>query len=450
MPVDTLDQVASHVSQLAQQLGIPKYDLSGSTVNETSVQVDHGDPKQVKASQRSGVMVRVWNDQGTMGVTSTSDLDPEGLKLALETAWEASFWGAKQHVPDFSPQDRDPIAVVDQAISPLDPASLLLEQLRGAEQELLQSHPAIAQVPYNGLSQRQSQRFYLNSQGAFRQEQGSVTSIYLYTTTQQTDRRPRSAGAYRLSRDLTHLDIAGCVREAQEKTLSHLDYQPIASGRYPVVFSPEAFLSLLGAFSNVFNAQNVLDHQSLSTPESLGSQIASPLLHLVDDPLHPECIDPDTFDGEGTPTRRLPVIESGVLTHFLHSAGTARRMNTTPTGHANLGAKVTVSPHFLHVLPGTAPDSRYDLSQADGVVWIDELKALHAGVKALQGSFSLPFDGWLLRQGKPISIEAATVAGDFRDLLHQIIYIEPVAKVTGGGICPRIWVESLSITGEGS
>jgi len=125
-------------------------------------------------------------------------------------------------------------------------------------------------------------------------------------------------------------------------------------------------------------------------------------------------------------------------------------MNTTPTGHANLGAKVTVSPHFLHVLPGTAPDSRYDLSQADGVVWIDELKALHAGVKALQGSFSLPFDGWLLRQGKPISIEAATVAGDFRDLLHQIIYIEPVAKVTGGGICPRIWVESLSITGEGS
>jgi len=448
--VDTLDQVAGYVSQFAQQLGIPKYDLSGSTVNETSVQVDHGDPKQVKASQRSGVMVRVWNDQGTMGVTSTSDLDPEGLRLALETAWQASLWGAKQHVPDFSPQDRDPLEALEQVMYPLDPASLLLEKLSAAEKELLQAHPAIAQVPYNGLSQRQSQRFYLNSQGSLRQEQGSVSSIYLYTTTHQEDRKTRSAGAYRLSQDLEHLDIAGCVREAETKTLSHLDYQPIATGRYEVVFSPEAFLSLLGAFSNLFNAQNVLDQQSLSTPESLGSQIASPILTLVDDPLHSERISPDTFDGEGTPTRRLPLIESGVLTHFLHSAGTAKRMHTTPTGHANLGAKVTVSPHFFHVLPGRDPEPRYDLSQADGVVWIDDLKALHAGVKALQGSFSLPFDGWFLRQGKPISIESATVAGDFRELLHQITYVDPAAKLTSGGICPQVWVGSLSITGEGN
>ncbi len=87
-------------------------------------------------------------------------------------------------------------------------------------------------------------------------------------------------------------------------------------------------------------------------------------------------------------------------------------------------------------------------SSADGVVLIDDLQALHAGVNALQGSFSLPFDGWLLKDGKRISVESATVAGDFREVLNSILHVEPEAEVTSGGICPRIWVSELSITGE--
>jgi PmbA protein len=215
-----------------------------------------------------------------------------------------------------------------------------------------------------------------------------------------------------------------------------------------VVFSPEAFLSLLGAFSNLFNAQSILDKQSLSTPDSLGTAIASPLLSVYDDALHPENAGATTFDDEGTPTRRITLIEQGILQNFLHSAGTAKRMNATPTGHANMGSKITVSPHFYHVLPGTAPDPAYSLETAENIILIDGLQALHAGVKALQGSFSLPFDGWLVNQGERISVESATVAGDFRDVLKSILHIEPEAKVMPGGICPAVWVDSLSVTGE--
>ncbi|MFS8824197.1 metallopeptidase TldD-related protein, partial [Synechococcus sp. R6-6] len=66
----------------------------------------------------------------------------------------------------------------------------------------------------------------------------------------------------------------------------------------------------------------------------------------------------------------------------------------------------------------------------------------------LQGSFSLPFQGWWVRQGERISIEAATVAGDFLELLKSIFYVEPEPQVTPGGLCPRIWVADLSITGQ--
>ena len=81
-------------------------------------------------------------------------------------------------------------------------------------------------------------------------------------------------------------------------------------------------------------------------------------------------------------------------------------------------------------------------------ILIDELSAIHSGVKASQGSFSLPFDGWIVKNGKKTSIEAATVAGDILNVLNSIVKIEEEQIVTHQGISPHIWVENISITGE--
>jgi PmbA protein len=446
--VPGIQELAIQTREIADRLSIQKYDIFGSAVDETSVKVDQGKPDQVKASQRSSVTVRVWNEENTVGVTSTTDVDPNGLELALKTAYEASFFGVKENIPDFSPEAMAPLAQQINDKTAQVPVADLLDKLILVEKEVIEAHPAIASVPYNSLAQRDIDHFYLNSDGAMRTEAYSMASIYLYSKTEEEGKKPRSAGAFRMSRGLEKLDIEGCLKETIDKTISHLNYEKIPTGKYQVVFSPDAFLSLLGAFSNLFNAQSILDKQSLSTPESLGTQIASPLLSLCDDALHPDNVAITTFDGEGTPTRRVTLIENGVLTSFLHSAGTAKRFNTQPTGHANIGAKVSVSPHFYHVFPGKPAEQRYSLDTAENVVLIDDLQALHAGVKALQGSFSLPFDGWLIHQGKRISIESATVAGDFLELLKSIIYVEEEAHLTPSGVCPYVWVEALSITGE--
>lgn len=443
-----VQDIASYAQSAAQKLGIQKFDIYGSAIDETSVQVDQGEPQQMKASQRSSVTVRVWNEDHTVGVTSTTDVDPTGLELALKTAHEASYFGVKDNAPDFSPEATAPISASNGDRHAQASVAKLLETLIGAEKELLGAHPAIKGVPYNGLAQRDIDRFYLNSEGALRHEAHSYASVYLYTKTEEEGRKPRSAGAFRVSYGLDQLDIDGCLKEAAEKTISHLNYDKVKTGKYRVVFSPDAFLSLMGAFSNMFNAQSILDKQSLSTPESLGSQIASPLLCLYDDAQHPENVGAEAFDGEGTPTRRIPLITNGVLSSFLHSSGTAKRMNAQPTGHANMGAKVTVSPHFFHVFAGEPAAQEYRLDDADNVILIDDLSALHAGVQALQGSFSLPFDGWLIQNGKRTSIESATVAGDIREVLQSIIYVEKEVEFTGSGVAPRVWVDGLSITGE--
>lgn len=443
-----LTAIAAYAQTAAQRLGIGQYDIYGSAVDEAGVEVSFGEPKQVQASQRSSVIVRVWNEKGMIGVTSTTDLDEAGISLALQTALEASYFGITENVPTFSPEAQAPIIDSGNQVVEAAPINVLMEKLIAAEQELLNAHPAIAGVPYNGLSEETTERFYLNSEGAKRYEARSYAAIYLYTRTEQEGKKPRSAGEMKISRSLADLDIAGCLQTTLDKTLSYLDYQAIATGKYRVVFSPTAFLSLLGAFSNLYNAQNILDKQSLATPETIGTQIASPLLCFCDDALHPDNLAAETFDGEGTPTRRVEIIQNGVLTGLLHSAGTAKRFNTQPTGHANIGAKVTVSPHFYHVFSEQTPTSTYDLQTAENVILIDKLQALHAGVNALQGSFSLPFDGWLIHQGQKTSIDAATVAGDFLELLKNIIYIEPTPEVTPRGVCPQIWVDNLSVTGE--
>ena len=443
-----INDLVNHAKTSAQQLGIKKFDIYGSAVDETSVQVDQGAPKQVKASNRSSVTVRIWNEDNTIGITSTTDVDPAGVELALKTAYEASFFGVKENVPDFSPEAFVPIADIPDQKAPPATVSKLIESLIKVEKELLAAHPAIQGVPYNGLAQRDIDRFYLNSDGAVRREARSYASIYLYSKTESEGKKPRSAGAFRISHSLDNLDMGGCLKETAEKTISHLNYEKVKSGKYKVVFSADAFLSLLGAFSNLFNAQNILDKQSLSTPESLGKQIASPLLCVCDDALHKDNVTSTTFDGEGTPTRRVDLINNGVLTGFLHSCGTATRLNSQPTGHANMGAKVTVGSHFYHVFPGAPAQEECSLANAKNVIFIDQLQALHAGVKATQGSFSLPFDGWVVEDGKLTSIESATVAGDYLELLQSIIFVEKEAELTPAGVCPRIWVDELSITGE--
>jgi PmbA protein len=443
-----INEIATYAKESAGKLGIKKFDIYGSIADATSVQVDQGEPKQVKASNLSGVTVRVWNEDNTMGVTSTTDVDSKGLELALKTAYEASFFGVKENVPDFSPESTLPLNNSSHDKAPQAPVSHLIESLLAAEKEVLAAHSAIIGVPYNSLAQRDFDRFYLNSDGAMRTESGSVSSIYLYSKTEEDGKKPRSAGAFRINKSLDHLDINGCIKETAEKTISHLNYEKIKTGKYRVVFSPDAFLSLLGAFSNLFNAQSILDKQSLSTPDDIGKEIAVPLLSVYDDALHPANIAAETFDGEGTPTRKVSLIENGVLTGFLHSAGTAKRMNAQPTGNANIGAKVTVSPNFYHVFAAAPGEQELSLETAENVIFIDDLQALHAGVKALQGSFSLPFDGWLVNKGVKTSIESATVAGDFLELLKSIVFVEKEPELTPGGVCPKIWVDELSITGE--
>ncbi|MFO7630640.1 MAG: TldD/PmbA family protein, partial [Prochlorococcaceae cyanobacterium] len=349
------ERLREQVDQLSRASGIHTWDLGAACSTDISVQVDRGEPKQLKGAQRSSITVRVWNEAGLVGTTSTSDLSAAGLSLALSGAKAASAYGNADDVPAFSPLATAPLPELNQPIAAPRGVQHLLSTLLDAERQLLGRHPAISTVPYNGLAERSSERIYLNSAGACRQQLLSTASLYLYARAEETGRKPRSSGAVRLAYGADDLDIAACIDEAASRTIAHLDYAPISTGRYTCVFSPEAFLDLIGAFSSLFNARAVLDGVSLSRRDSLGQPLAVPFLSIHDNGLHPGNIGASAFDGEGTPTQRLSLLEGGILRNFLHSEATARAFGVAPTGHAGLGAKVSVGPDWFEV--GPTPNS---------------------------------------------------------------------------------------------
>ena len=440
------------LDKYSKESKISKWDVGASSSRDISVQVQQGNAKQLKGSQRNSMTLRVWNNNNQVGITSTSDLTNEGIKKAMKGAIEASFFGNENESPEFSSLAKSPLKDITSKYTKDHDIDELLIILKEAERKLIDTHKSIVSVPYNGLSESHMERIYMNSDGANRYMKLSQSSIYLYGKAQEDKKKPRSAGGFRINADLDQLDIDSCINETSNKLISHLNYQAIETKKYLICFTPDAFLQLINAFSSMFNARSIIDGLSLMDEESLGQQIAVSNLNISDEGLHPENVGAFSFDGEGTPTQNINLIESGVLINLLHSEATARKFGVNPTGHAGLGAKVSVSPDWLVVRNSEnekCTDESLSIKKTlKEYILIDELSALHSGVKASQGSFSLPFDGWLVKDGKKTSIEAATVAGDILKVLNTIVKIENDPQVTHQGISPYVWVEDMSITGE--
>ena len=293
-------EITNQISKSAESLNLKKWDFGASFSNDYSVQVDKGIAKQLKASQKQVLTIRVWNNSNLVGITTTSDISESGIQKALKQANIASEFGNKKEITDFSPLAKAPIEV--QEFRKINPVGIkkLLEVLREAELKLIDSHEAINSVPYNGLSESFYEIIYANSYGAFRNYSKSQAALYLYARAEEKDKKPRSSGSVKLGYGVDDIDIESCIKEASNKTIAHLNYSAIRTDKYLICFSPEAFLTMINAFSSIFNARSIIDGVSLSNKNSIGEQLSNEALNIYDDGLNEKNITSAPFDGEGT------------------------------------------------------------------------------------------------------------------------------------------------------
>ena len=147
--------------------------------------------------------------------------------------------------------------------------------------------------------------------------------------------------------ELDGVALGARAAHAAERGVDPIDVEP---GSYEVVLGPEAVATLVTFVAQYgFNAKAVAEASSFV---KAGETRFDQRFSLVDDPLDRRALGVP-FDIEGTPSRRLALVEDGVAVELLHDRRTAARVGATSTGHAVAGGEIWgPSPRALFVRSG--------------------------------------------------------------------------------------------------
>lgn len=111
------------------------------------------------------------------------------------------------------------------------------------------------------------------------------------------------------------------------------DRHDLEAGRYEVVLEPAAVATLLGFLAYLgFGGRSIAEGRSCFSGR-IGEKLVSEKVSIYDDGLSPLTI-ALPFDFEGTPKRRVDLIDNGVVRGGVHDRRSAKQAGTESTGHA--------------------------------------------------------------------------------------------------------------------
>ncbi|MBN1336087.1 MAG: hypothetical protein JXB39_09015 [Deltaproteobacteria bacterium] len=116
----------------------------------------------------------------------------------------------------------------------------------------------------------------------------------------------------------------------------------------PVLMRPSCTAHLVACLAPAFSAASVFDGRSFLAG-LLGQRLASPLLHVIDDPGLPGALESRSFDDQGVPPSPVVILREGVVAGLFVDPRTARARHLQPTGHVVGGE---TRPSNLVVRPG--------------------------------------------------------------------------------------------------
>jgi PmbA protein len=242
------------------------------------------------------------------------------------------------------------------------------------------------------------------------------------------------------------LDPLHIVRPIRQRLAWASQNVPPPTGRVPVLFTAKAADLLWGTVQAALNGKRAIEKSS-PWSDRLSQLVLSDCLTLSQ---HPD-LGPYScpFDDEGTPTRPIVFIESGVLQLFYTDLRVGRLLGSGSTGNGfRPGLQSYPTPGLFNLLvepgSGTLDDLIADLE--DGLI-VDEVLG---GGGGLSGDFSVNVAlGYRIRQGKVVGrVKNTMVSGNVYSALRQVIRLGGDATWNGSCYTPSIVVDGLSVTGR--
>jgi predicted Zn-dependent protease len=406
--------------------------------------------------ENASVTLRVVHDNRA-GVATTNKIDATGLaELAGRAADAADSAPPDDTFPGLAPPVGQLPAVegYDKETAALGPAD--------------QAHLAAAaidaggEVPVYGFFTSAVSELAVVSSTGLAVEQWMTDATTLVVAADENGSGYAEQTAWRAS----GIDPSAVARQATEKAQRTRGATEIDPGVYRAVLEPYAFADLLDYFSHdSLGALGLLDKRSYFT-DRLGQKVFDEKISIVDDALDPRGL-PKAFDFEGTPKRRVQLVEAGVARSVVWDRATAAQAanGAESTGHAPPAELRDWGPlpSALCVLPGDA-ESVEELAELVGdglyITRLHYLGVLHPREGIITG---MTRDGtFRIRDGKiaePLVNLRFTVA--VPDLLRDVLGLtNKVALVNSqnfygerypyGVMAPAIASERFTVTGVGS
>jgi PmbA protein len=404
--------------------------------------------EKYEATQTQMAGFRVVNGSNC-GYAYTEDLRPEGLKRAYGEALANSKLIHKKggNLELSRPKlTRD----IQHLANPLNGSIEKMHELaRGLEERALTRDSRIASVPYSGLTQAESWIKVLNSNGVNLEFRQSYYMGYSYPLAQEGEKR-KCDGDFVFSRSFDQFAIEGAVDRAVDHVLKLLKAQPLKTGRYAVILSRNVVENFMSMLVGSFSARNLEEGNSLLA-DKVGQKIGSSKFSLIDDPFSEHGLSVRPFDSEGSPSQVTRLFDKGVFLNFLTDLEYSRKMNfphtasaaRSPSSAMGIGVSnlvVEKGQQTLNSLMSLAPEIVY-LTNIDG--------GLHAGYKETTGDFSLPAQGFLVRNGEIQSaVDQFVISGNILELIARIEAVGDADNQPGSGVqSPDLFISELSFAG---
>lgn len=250
----------------------------------------------------------------------------------------------------------------------------------------------------------------------------------------------------------TAQDLDAVVRTIDGRYDRALTVVEPPEGALPVVFTPQGLSAILLPVRQALSGKVVL--QGISPlGAKVGEAVFDAAFSLTDDPLLPHRPASRPIDDEGTPSRRLPLVERGVVRAFIYDLETAARAGTTSTGHGTRGTfgKPVAEYSNMVVGSGVLDVATTELGGGlvagvqDGLV-IDELIGVGQG-NVIGGAFSHPVAlAYRIERGAITGrVKDAAVAGNVYELLKRIAGFGTDGRWQGTRWSPSLLLEGVSV-----
>ena len=223
----------------------------------------------------------------------------------------------------------------------------------------------------------------------------------------------------------------------------------IASGSFPVLFTPTAAAFTLGSlFKTILSGQAVVQKSS-PLADKLTEQVFDKRLTMSEDPSIG--VNACNCDDEGTPTSKKVFIDRGQIKQFYWDRRWAARANKNSTGNGFRGGLSRPNPSVVNLCISPGKTTLEDLiaEMEEGVI-VDQV--LGAGQSnRLAGEFSVNLDlGYKVEKGEIVGrLKNTMVTGNIFTAFNNLVDLSHEAEWVGGGAyVPHLLFAQLGIASK--